>query len=155
MIVKIISGGQTGADQGGLYAAKELGLETGGTMPKGFRTQLGPNPDLAKQFNLKEHISPSYVPRTAQNIRDSDATIVFGNLESSGSKLTIRLCKDLQKFLYTVEWKNSEEYIRAPKIFQQDMEKNNVRILNVAGNREEINPGIFNFVKQFLVSALS
>lgn len=40
----IISGGQTGADQGGLDAGKALGLKTGGLMPKGWRTEAGPRP---------------------------------------------------------------------------------------------------------------
>ena len=37
---KIISGGQTGADMGGLLAAKDLGIRTGGWMPKGWLTEL-------------------------------------------------------------------------------------------------------------------
>ena len=43
MIKKIISGGQTGADQIGLEVALSLGIPTGGTAPKGFITETGPN----------------------------------------------------------------------------------------------------------------
>jgi hypothetical protein len=35
MLERVISGGQTGADQAGLAAAKRLGVPTGGFMPKG------------------------------------------------------------------------------------------------------------------------
>ena len=49
-IKKIISGFQTGADIGGILAAKRLGLETGGTMPKGFRTEDGPRPEFAELY---------------------------------------------------------------------------------------------------------
>jgi Circularly permutated YpsA SLOG family len=42
--MKIISGGQTGADQAGWRAAKACGLETGGWMPKGWKTELGCSP---------------------------------------------------------------------------------------------------------------
>jgi len=36
---KIISGGQTGADRAGLVVGKSLGLEIGGTAPKGWKTE--------------------------------------------------------------------------------------------------------------------
>lgn len=39
---KIISGGQTGADQGGLRAGRLLHLETGGTAPHNWMTEQGP-----------------------------------------------------------------------------------------------------------------
>ena len=35
--LKIVSGAQTGVDQGGLLAAIDLGLEWGGWVPKGWR----------------------------------------------------------------------------------------------------------------------
>jgi hypothetical protein len=42
MITKIISGGQTGADQGALYAAIGLDIPHGGWVPKGGKTEGGP-----------------------------------------------------------------------------------------------------------------
>ena len=75
MINKIISGGQTGADIGGLLAAKELNIPTGGTAPKGYRTELGSNFDLCDIFNLSEHSSDKYPPRTAANVKNSDGTV--------------------------------------------------------------------------------
>ena len=47
MLECIISGGQTGADQGGLLAARKSGIQTGGWCPLGWRTELGPAPWLA------------------------------------------------------------------------------------------------------------
>jgi hypothetical protein len=38
MIERVISGGQTGADQAGWRAARAAGIPTGGFMPKGFLT---------------------------------------------------------------------------------------------------------------------
>ena len=35
---KVISGGQTGADQAGLVAARRFGIPTGGWMPRGWKT---------------------------------------------------------------------------------------------------------------------
>jgi hypothetical protein len=38
---KNLSGGQTGADQAGLLAAKAAGIEAGGGVPKGCRLATG------------------------------------------------------------------------------------------------------------------
>ena len=52
MVTKIISGGQTGADQAGLAVAKRLGIPAGGFLPKGFLTEAGPRHDLAAEYGL-------------------------------------------------------------------------------------------------------
>lgn len=52
MIEKVISGGQDGADQAGLYAAQILSIPTGGWAAKNFMTESGPRPDLAELFGL-------------------------------------------------------------------------------------------------------
>lgn len=88
LLTKIISGGQTGADMGALKVAKELGLETGGTMPKSFIAHDGEHPEFATLYNIKEHASPKYPPRTACNVRDSDATVRFAsNFDSPGENI--------------------------------------------------------------------
>ncbi len=45
MLTKIISGGQTGADQAALDAAIELGIPHGGWIPKERLTEAGPLPE--------------------------------------------------------------------------------------------------------------
>lgn len=144
MIVKIISGGQTGADRGGLEAGKELGILTGGTAPKGYRTENGSDLFL-KELGLVEHTSSSYPPRTVDNVRNSDGTIIFGNINSPGCKLTISTCIKFKK-----------PYIINPteQDFRNWIDKKFIRILNVAGNRENTNSGIQERVKQFLISSL-
>jgi Circularly permutated YpsA SLOG family len=47
MIELVISGGQTGADQAGLRAARASGIRCGGMAPKGWLTEAGPAPWLA------------------------------------------------------------------------------------------------------------
>ncbi|MFH7326653.1 YpsA SLOG family protein [Desulfurivibrio sp. C05AmB] len=42
MLTRIISGGQTGADQAGLDVAIKLGIPHGGWIPKGRMTEAGP-----------------------------------------------------------------------------------------------------------------
>lgn len=126
MSLKIYSGGQYGTDFLALEVAKECGLETGGTAPKGFRTERGNNYNLRK-YGLVEHSSYRYEPRTEKNVVDSDATILFGNTKSPGSKQTIEFCD-----------KHSKEYKEnpTPEELVKFIKENDIKILNVAGNRE-------------------
>ena len=71
-LVKIVSGGQCGADENALKAAKAAGLQTGGWLPNGSRTLDGPRPDLLTEYGMQEHTSPLYPPRTELNVKDSD-----------------------------------------------------------------------------------
>lgn len=75
IITKVISGGQTGVDIAALRAAKALGIPTGGTMPKGWRTHDGPRPEYAKLYGMVEHPSTDYRDRTFKNVMDADVTI--------------------------------------------------------------------------------
>jgi hypothetical protein len=146
-LTKIISGGQTGADQAGLAAAKLLGLETGGTAPFGYRTDEGPARKLLRDtYGLKESLSREYAPRTIINVRDADGTVVFGNLDSPGSKLTIAQCIKQNKpvcsnptALELVNW--VKEY--------------DIHVLNVAGNRESTNHGIYDRVRTLIIDAFT
>jgi hypothetical protein len=94
---KIISGGQTGADMGGLIAAKRLRLKTGGCAPSGYKTERGVN-KLLKDFYKLNDYGVSYAKRTSLNILDSHGTVIFADdLESPGTKLTINYCKKFNK----------------------------------------------------------
>jgi len=76
----IISGGQTGADQAGLFAASELGLKTGGTAPRNFRTEAGSNPSLLRdKFGLQASTAETndYKDRDTKNILASDGSVAF------------------------------------------------------------------------------
>nr|VFJ92057.1 MAG: Putative molybdenum carrier [Candidatus Kentron sp. LFY] len=79
---RIISGGQTGVDQGALRAARRSGKEIGGWCPPGRFCEAGRIPP---EFPLREtprdrsRDAPE-VPRsqrTEWNVRDSDATLVL------------------------------------------------------------------------------
>lgn len=95
-IAKIISGGQNGADLGGLRAAKARGIPTGGTMPKGWKTLDGSRPEYAAEYGLVEHASPAYPPRTFANVAEADITIRIAlNFDSPGERLTLMVCEKL------------------------------------------------------------
>ena len=141
---KIISGGQTGADIGGLVAARFLGLATGGTAPKGYRTDAGPQPTVLQSYGLVEHPSRAYPPRTRANVLNSDATILFGNLESPGCTLTRELCTTLRK-----------PYLTNPSAHElrRWVTVNQFSVINIAGNRERTNPGLALRVATLIVDA--
>lgn len=152
-IERIISGGQTGADQAGLAAAKELGLKTGGYMPSGFRTDTGSRRDFIELYGMIETGSREYRPRTELNVVHSDGTLIFGIETSLGCSLTKKLCFFHTRDLFIVPWTTGHT---VPSIapFVDWMHYRGIKILNVAGNRERKNPGIFDACKAFLISAL-
>jgi hypothetical protein len=157
-VIKIISGGQTGADQGALYAAKDLALATGGQMPKGWKTEAGPRPDFAERFGLEENSHEGYRPRTTHNVLQADGTLIFGRLTEPGSMWTQSVTQRANSPLYTRSWSKSESFSRSGEkdpFFLLWLERHNIRILNVAGNRESRNPGIFAAVRNYLIANLT
>lgn len=54
MLRKVISGCQNGADQAGLYVAKKYGIETGGWIPKGWKTLNGSKPEFGPMYNIQQ-----------------------------------------------------------------------------------------------------
>jgi hypothetical protein len=144
---RVISGGQTGADHAALVAAKAAGIATGGWMPKGFRAQDGPRPEFADLYGIQEHTSERYPPRTALNVKNSDATLRFATRwDSPGEVLTNKLCERYGK--------PQLEVTPGGAITTADVVEwliaNDVRVLNVAGNTERTSPGIEAFVTAFL-----
>ena len=137
MLKKIISGGQTGADIGGLIVAKKFGLETGGWIPKGFKTQAGPRPDYAETYGLQEHTSESYVPRTFANVRDSDATIrIAGDLESPGERCTLKAIEQYGRRHFDVDLIDAYPLEARAIEAAAWIQKHQIVVLNVAGNSE-------------------
>lgn len=138
MVQCVKSGGQTGGDQGFLLAAESLGIPTSGWAPAGWRTDAGAAPWLGTRFGLREHVQYAYPPRTADNVRDSDGTIIFGYAYSQGCALTQRLCARGGKPFLLVPWPG-EANVTAARAW---LEQHNIIVLNGAGNRERTHPGI-------------
>lgn len=157
MINKVISGGQSGADMGGLIAAELMKIETGGTAPPGWMTEVGSQKKKLKAYGLREGKLDRtiYVDRTIKNIRDSDGTIIFGNLKERGSALTLRKCKELRKPVITMpHFKATIVEGGHIETICEWVEMNEVEVLNVAGNRESISPGIVSFVTEVITKVL-
>jgi hypothetical protein len=153
--MKIISGGQTGADIGALLWAKDHGFHTGGWMPHGFRTDDGPCPHYADLYNMRCTRSYDYPPRTRLNVLDSDYVLVIGNPFSPGCKLTIKLARSTHTPCLIVAWPDSpRHWVSSIRLFQLAIAQIKPSALMVAGNRERKNPGIATATMLFLSEAL-
>jgi hypothetical protein len=147
MLERVATGGQTGADQAGWRAVRACGIPTGGARPRGFLTEDGPRPGFAELFGAAELPGGGYPERTRANARDSDATLWFGNAGSPGGRTTLRACAEFGKVVYLVI-----DGLTRPSDVAAWIEAEEVRVLNVAGNRESTEPGIGERVERFLAA---
>jgi len=148
MIAKVVSGGQTGADQAGLKAAFDFGIITGGYAPKNFETSEGPNRQLLqKKYGLVEY-GEGYGPRTVQNVKASDGTIRLAvDFQSPGEVLTLKAIEQYNKPWVDIHLDNPPEVIR---LYSWIME-HNINILNIAGNTEgKLGKPIFKMTYDYL-----
>ena len=165
MITKIISGGQTGADRGGLDAAIHCDWPHGGWCPKGRKAEDGVIP---VEYHLTEMSSAEYLPRTQANVIDSDATIIFSYGPLFGGSLeTATYAHHLEKPYHQVDLLHIRPKNAVNKIMRWlagDEELNDYDayvaypplacILNVAGSRESHAPGIQDAVFRLMVDVL-
>ncbi len=168
MIRKIISGGQLGADMAGLDAGIELGIElgieVGGTASHGYIQSTGPkskdrvvNIELQSKYGLKEGqitkkqgqygpYDDIYIQRTIANAQEADGSIWFGNRNSPGGKLTLGHIAQKGKPTPLIN--------PLPEQIMPWMTLNNIEVVNIAGNREFSNPGIYQSTKEILIEGL-
>jgi hypothetical protein len=146
--MRVISGGQTGADLGGLLGAQAAGIKTGGTAPPRWMTEKGPAPHILRPLGLVEgEPDPkTYPKRTEKNIMDSDGTAIFGNIWEAGTALTSKLCKE-----------HGKPVIINPTVYEllNFILDHQIETLNVAGNRESRNPGLQERVQKVVSQALA
>lgn len=151
MVVKVISGGQTGVDQAALDAAIALDIRHGGWLPVGRKTENGPLPD---KYALKEMSTPSYPERTRKNVMDSDATLIIsrGRL-SGGSALTATYASELDKPWLHLDLAESdhEDAVDRAKRWLQDLGSD---VLNVAGPRASSDGEIYGDAYKIIVDIL-
>lgn len=139
MIEKVISGGQTGADIGGVMAAARFGIKTGGWMPLGFLNQSGPHPEFADKYGFVQHQSAKYPPRTYLNVKESDGTIrIAYNFETSGEVCTLKAIQQYKKPFFDVNLNHAPSF----KDVVDWVKRHNIKVLNIAGNSESSYSGI-------------
>lgn len=152
MIAKIVSGGQAGADRAALDVARELGIPTGGWIPRGRRAEDGRIPEDYR--GLVETESEDYAERTERNVRDSDATLVlaFGS-PRGGSALTARIARRIGRPLLVVDLERAPTEETATTL-RDWLERTRPAVLNVAGPRASSEPRIAGAVRAVLRLAL-
>lgn len=141
----IISGGQSGADLSGWKAAKRVGFETTGWMPRGYLTEDGPRPEYATLYNAKEHPSEKYPPRTFLNAGMGQVTLWFGRGDSAGYGCTERACRQQERPIWSIPTLALQSSEIAGKLWINDFTQ-----INIAGNRESKSPGIGEWVEEYL-----
>jgi hypothetical protein len=132
MIIKIISGGQTGAERAALDVALKCGIPHGGSIPKGRKAEDGPLPEI---YQLQEMPTDSYEARTEQNILESDGTLIIarGKL-TGGSDYTRKMTLKHKKQLLGIDL-NLIGHYDAASLAASWIIMQHVKVLNVAGPR--------------------
>jgi hypothetical protein len=144
----VISGGQTGVDRAALDAALALHLPCGGWCPRGRPAEDG---RLPARYPLREADSPEYPPRTEQNVRDADATLILNRgALAGGTAYTARMAHRHGKPCLIVDLDTADAativaWLRA----------HHVDTLNIAGPRESSRPGIYTQASALLHSVLT
>lgn len=139
-------------DRAALDVAIELGIPHGGWCPLGREAEDGPIPP---KYQLKETPLKDTIQRTEWNVRDSDGTLilVWGNVQETkdGTTDTQRLCRQLLKPIYIQDLESNE-----PKenIIKWALE-NQIKVLNVAGPRQNFAPYVYDESKTYLASLFS
>lgn len=161
MVIKVISGGQTGADRAGLDAARDNGLPTGGAAPQDYWTTDGPCPEL-QAFGLVEipiSGADGYRKRTKMNVQEGTLTLaIASHMNSPGEQLTRNTCNKEGKPYFPFhfdpgtevdEWLESEHFwkqfeaviafIKSQALLGWDI------TINVAGNSARTSPRCYMF----------
>jgi len=140
MIEKIVSGGQTGADQAALDTALKLDIPHGGWIPKGRMTEKGRLPD---KYRLHEMPGRDYAARTKQNVIDSDGTLILSHGElAGGSAYTKQAALTLKRACLHVDLDHITEMAAVEEI-EKWIAGSAIRVLNVAGPRASKDPRIY------------
>jgi len=151
MIKKIISGGQTGADQAALDAAIKWNIPHGGWVPKGRLTEAGRLPD---KYNMQEMPTDNYYARTEQNIIDSDGILMISHGPlTDGSKQTKEIALKHDKPFLHINL-NETDASKAAWHVHDWITKSGIETLNVAGPRSSNDPSIYQAVIHVLTIVL-
>ena len=147
---KVISGGQTGIDILGVQLAKEYGLPTGGTIgmyPNGKYVIEADDAIDRSQFGFTTTDNTYYPYRTSQNVQNSDGTIYFKTDDDSrGYQATRR-----EAMKYNKPFLENPASVDDAYKFITD---NNIKTLNIAGNRGSKLPSELRLSTEELLRAL-
>ena len=150
-MVKIVSGGQTGVDQGALAGALATGTACGGWCPEGRRSEDGPVPAM---YPVAELPGAGYRERTLRNVLDSDGTAIIhdGELEG-GTRLTWEFCEQYVRPSVLID-ASALSRVQAAGALVEFVSGNGLAVLNVAGPRASKWPGAFEYAQAVITGML-
>ncbi len=144
---KVVSGGQTGVDQGALAAALATGTPCGGWCPRGRLSEDGPIPPMVPVVELA---GAGYRERTLRNVLDSDGTAILYNGElEGGTRLTRRYCEDNARPYVLID-ASAVSLAAAVAALVNFVVDNELSVLNVAGPRASKWPGAFGYARELV-----
>ena len=151
MLKKIISGGQTSADQAALDAAIKLGIAHGGWIPKGRTTETG---TLPENYNLQEMPTDDYSKCIEQNVKDSKGTLIifYGKLTGDLYRAERETLKHKHQLL-GVDL-NQTIAFHAASLVNDWIQLRYIDILYVVGPSTAVNPNAGKHTKIMLERAL-
>ena len=130
--LKIVSGGQTGADRAALDAALQTGTECGGWCPEG---RLAEDGTILPRYPLSELKGAGYKERTLQNVIDSDGTvIIYFDTLSGGTEQTLLFCLNQKKPYLLIDATELSPELAVERI-HKFVAGNSIATLNIAGPR--------------------
>ena len=137
---RVISGAQTGADRAALDVALELGIESGGWVPRGRLDENGRIPD--RYTGLRETASAEWNQRTEANVREGDGTLILSRGPLTGGSLfTEETAKRLRRPCLHLDLDRSPP-ADAASVAREWIEQYEIAVLNVAGPRASKDPEI-------------
>ncbi len=151
---RIISGGQTGVDRAGLVAAMTYCIPIGGWLPKGRLAEDGVVPEGF--YSMKE-CEGGYRERTRANVRNGHATLILSDRFplTGGTAYTAEVAKELGRpyKIVNLDADNVAVQIRDWMLSLEDSLDKELKeiILNVAGPRESVSPGVFAKTEAILI----
>ena len=148
--MKIISGGQTGADRAALDAALASGRTAGGWCPRG---RLAEDGIIDERYPLTETVRCDHAQRTRFNVRDSDATLIVARRPlTGGTALTERLALAGGKPCLVVHPDDTPDVIA---VCLNWIERHRVHILNVAGPRQSTSASAYSDARRIMDALLA
>jgi len=151
MLNKIISGGQTGADQAVLDIVIKLGLPHGGWIPKGRITEAGPLPD---KYRLKEMPTDSYSECIEQNVKDSKGTLIISYGKLTGDLNYAREMALKHKHQLLGIDLNQTIQFKAASLVNDWVRLRHIDVLYVIGPNASVDPDVWKHTAHIVEGAL-
>jgi hypothetical protein len=110
-----------------------------------------------RSYGLIECAAPGYPARTRENVVTSDGTLLVGDYSAGGTAFTLQIATEATKPVFFAPYERNcdslnQDFLQA---FREWLRNYAIRTINVAGNRESASPGIGDFTRRLLVSALT